>query len=145
MSNDTAGIDAAIGGLGNLARDHSAAGDAAGRDRIAAEYCKRLDDLIDGGWSGALGANNELPDDLLPQRYLDQRAKVMEDLEIQLANCAARYRGAPAGSKEDADAIAEYHRVFDELLRVAGKPVGLDPDAELPDDLMPKVYVNYWL
>lgn len=145
MSNKTAGVDAAIADLGNRARDHAATGDAAGRDRVAADFRKRLDDLIDGGWTGALGAANELPDDQLPQRYLDQRAKVMEDLEIQLANCAARYRGAPAGSKEDADAIAEYHRVFDELLRVAGKPVGLDPDAELPDDLMPKVYVDYWL
>lgn len=119
--------------------------DAAARDRIAAEYCKKLSDLMDGGWTGALGAANELPDDRLPKAYLDQRARVIEDLRIQLAYRAADYRGAPEGSEEDAEAIREYHRLFDELLRVNGEPVGLGPDAELPDDLMPKAYLDFWL
>ncbi len=136
---------AAIAELSAAARAFAAAADAVTRDRIAADFSEMLGELMNGGWTGALGAANELPDERLPKAYLDQRAKVITDLHIQLANLAADYRGSPDGSKEEAEAIRNYHRVFDELLHVTGEPIGLGPDAELPDDLMPKVYVDFWL
>ena len=144
MSDQTPDVDAAIKQLGQLTQRFRTTGAGEQSDSLASQYRKQLDQLLDSGWPGALGAENEIPDDLLPPRYLEQRAGVIEDLEIQLGDWATKYRTAPKGSVQDAEAVREYHRVFAELLRVAGKPIGLDPDSELPDEDMPKVYVDYW-
>lgn len=144
MADQKPDVDAAIKQLGQLAQRFRTAAVGSPRDSLAGQYQTDLDRLLDSGWPGALGADNEIPDDLLPARYLAQRAKVIEDLEIQLGNCATRYRSAPKGSAQNTDAIQEYHRVFAELLRITGKVIGLDPDAELLDEDMPKAYVDYW-
>jgi len=75
----------------------------------------------------------------------NQRNKVISDLKIQLGTWAERYRAAAMGSKDDIDAIAGYHKTFAELLRINGDIIALDPDAELPDHDMPRVYVDFWL
>ncbi|MDR7212071.1 hypothetical protein [Flavobacterium piscis] len=66
-------------------------------------------------------------------------------LQIKLGNLAAQYRSSSEGSPEHYQALNEYYAAFQELVQLCGKIVGLDPDAELPDHLMPKEYVEYWL
>ena len=68
-----------------------------------------------------------------------------DTLQIKLGNLAAQYRSSLEGSPEHYQALKEYYAVFQELVQLCGKIVGLDPDAELPDHLMPKEYVEYWL
>nr|WP_294922251.1 hypothetical protein [uncultured Flavobacterium sp.] len=69
-----------------------------------------------------------------------------DTLQIKLGNLAAQYRSSSEGSPEHYQALKEYYAVFRELVQLCGKIiVGLDPDAELPDHLMPKEYVEYWL
>lgn len=144
MADPTFDVDTAIKQLGQLAHSIRTAGAGSPRDSLEGQYRAELDRLLDSGWPGALGADNEIADDLLPSRYLEQRTRVMDDLEIQLGDLATEYRSAPKGSVKNDEAIREYHRVFAELLRIAGKVIGLDPDSELLDEDMPKAYVDYW-
>lgn len=69
----------------------------------------------------------------------------VDHLHIKLANLATQYRLSLDGSFEHSQALKEYYFVFQELVQLSGEIVALDPDAELPDRLMPKEYVEYWL
>lgn len=144
MADQAFDVDAAIKQLGQLARSIRTAGAGSPRDTLEGQYRAELDRLLDSGWPEALGADNEIPDDMLPSRYLEQRTRVIDGLEIQLGDCATKYRSAPKGSAKNDEAIREYHRAFDELLRITGKVIGLDPDSELLDEDMPKAYVDHW-
>ena len=115
-----------------------------GREILIKEYKQQLNELILNGWSYALGKEQELEESLLPNRYINQRNRVIDDLQIELGYCAERYRSVATGSKDDVESIAEYHKTFAELLRINGKIIALDPDAELPDAEMPKDYVDFW-
>lgn len=68
-----------------------------------------------------------------------------DTLQIKLGNLAAQYRSSSEDSPEHYQALKEYYTVFQELVQLCGEIVGLDPDAELPDHLMPKEYVEFWL
>ena len=144
MADQTPEVGAAIKQLGQLAQRVRTTEAGSSRDALADQYRAELDRLLDSGWPGALGADNEIPDDLLQPRYLDQREKVILDIRIQLGDWATKYRGAPSGSAQNDAAIQGYHRVFDELLRVVGEVVVLAPDSTLLDEDMPKVYVDFW-
>ena len=135
---------AAVAELAIAAKAFSAAPDDATRSRIAADFNGKLDALMKSGWMGALSADSELPHEYLSESYLEQRANVISDLHIRLAELASVYRGVPEGSSEDAEAIQEYHRVFDDLFRIIGEPFGLSWDAHLPDNLMPKAFNDFW-
>ena len=111
------------------------------RSVLVSEYLRKLNELMDKGWLYALGKNDEIEQSLLPERYVNQRNKVIDDLQIELGQLAGNYRASAVGSKKE---ILDYHETFAELLRINGKVVGLDPDSELPDEDMPKVYVDYW-
>lgn len=66
-------------------------------------------------------------------------------LQIKLGKLAVQYRSSLEESPEHYHALNEYYAVFQELVQLCGEIVALDPDAELPDNLMPKEYVEYWL
>ncbi|WP_299220238.1 hypothetical protein [uncultured Aquimarina sp.] len=112
------------------------------KELLTDEYLRQLNDLIRSGWSYALGKENEIDETLLPKSYLTLRHQVIENLQIQLGYCAERYR---ASASDDKETIIEYHKVFQELIRITGTIIGLDPDSELPDKDMPKDYVDFWL
>lgn len=80
-----------------------------------------------------------------PQQYTCQQNTLIENLQIKLGRCAEKYRAAIPNSPSDKQALADYYETYNELVRVNGGIIALDPDAELPDDLMPKDYVDYWL
>lgn len=145
MSSQAFDADQSVEKLSRLAQQFRGAAAGGPRDKLTGQYRTELNQLLAAGWPGALGAANELPDNLLPPRYLEQRAQVIERLEISLADWASKYRANPKGSRENADAIKAYHQVFAELLRVVGKVIALDADAELLDADMPKAYVDHWL
>ncbi len=109
------------------------------------EYLNKLDSLLRKGWDYAFYRENEINESMLPDRYLKQRNQIIENLQIKLGRCAVKYRSAIPNSPSDKRAIAEYYETFDELIRVNGGIIGLDPDSELPDELMPKEYVDFWL
>ncbi len=109
------------------------------------EYLKKLELLLNRGWKYALYREDEIDENLLPRKYIQQRNQVIENLQIKLGRCAAKYRAAIPNSPSDKQALAEYYETFDELVRVNGGILGLDPDSELPDRLMPKAYVDFWL
>jgi hypothetical protein len=99
-----------------------------------------LEQLYQSGWDYVLGWENELPDEHLPARYLQRRAQVINELEGELANIASRYRGCQEGSEAEKKTIADYHEVMKELFRVAHMESTIDPDSELPEELMPQAY-----
>ena len=109
------------------------------------EYLKKLELLLNNGWKHALYRVDEIDENLLPVKYIQQRNQVIENLQIKLGRCAAKYRAAIPNSHSDKQALAEYYETFDELVRINGGILGLDPDSELPDRLMPKEYVDFWL
>lgn len=109
------------------------------------DYVKQLQALLKQGWNYVLGKENEIREDLLPPQYVAQRNQVIENLQIKLGRCAEKYRAAIPNSPSDKQALADYYETYNELVRVNGGIIALDPDAELPDDLMPKDYVDYWL
>lgn len=69
----------------------------------------------------------------------------VDNLHIKLGRVAAQYRSSLEESPEHHQTITEYYAVFHELVKRCGTIVALDPDAELPDHLMPKEYVAFWL
>ena len=76
---------------------------------------------------------------------IPENSKTIDDLEIELSNLAMKYRSAEENSTQHYDALNAYHTTFKELTKLNGGIKALDPDAELPDHLMPKEYVDYWL
>lgn len=69
----------------------------------------------------------------------------IDNLHIKLGHLATQYRSSLEESPEHSQSLTEYYAVFQELVQRCGTIVALDPDAELPDHLMPKKYVEYWL
>ncbi|PXY41323.1 hypothetical protein DMB65_07930 [Flavobacterium cheongpyeongense] len=69
----------------------------------------------------------------------------INQLHIKLANLATQYRSSLDESPEHFQVLHEYYVVFNELVKLCGEIVALDPDAELPDRHMPKEYIAYWL
>lgn len=108
-------------------------------------YIQQLDELLKKGWDYAFYREDEINEPFLPDRYVQQRNQVIEDLQIKLGRCATKYRSAIPNSPSDKQALTDYYETFDELVRINGGIIGLDPDSELPDRLMPKAYVDFWL
>jgi hypothetical protein len=52
---------------------------------------------------------------------------------------------APEDSEDDTSAVSDYQKTFSELVRIIEIIIGLDQNSELPDDIMPESYVEYWL
>ena len=69
----------------------------------------------------------------------------IEQLQMKLSDLAVRYRVSAEDSEEHRQVLDEYYKTFWQLVELCGKIVGLDPDAELPDRLMPREYVDHWL
>lgn len=107
-------------------------------------YTAELNNLMGQGWDYALGKENELNERLMPAAYIAQRDEVIDDLQIRLSKLATKYRAAPENSNADKKAIADYHETYAELVRINGGVIGLDPDAELPNDLMPQIHKDFW-
>lgn len=108
---------------------------------LIAHYTRVLNRLMLNGWTYALGNENEIDESHLPNQYINQRNRVIDDLEIQLAYCAGEFYASSKGSSEEQDIIGEYYKIFDELVRISGGiKRGFDFDSELPNELMPKEY-----
>jgi hypothetical protein len=116
--------------------------------RPGADQIRRFNDglarLYELGWDYALGYKHELPDDVLPERYVQRRAQILDELELELGRLATRYRSSQEGTEEERQVILRYQEVMEELFRIghwSGEP---DLDAQLPERHMPKVYKDYW-
>ncbi len=68
----------------------------------------------------------------------------IETLQMRLSDFATQYRASKNDSEEHR-ALTEYYKTFEQLVKINGGIIALDPDAELPDELMPKAYVDFWL
>lgn len=68
----------------------------------------------------------------------------IEKLQIKLSHLAAQYRASEENSEQEQQILNEYYKTFEQLVTLNGGIIGLDPDAELPDSLMPKNYVDFW-
>lgn len=68
----------------------------------------------------------------------------IEGLQIKLSELAAKYRSSEEDSELHHQVLKEYYSTFQQLVALNGGIIGLDPDAELPERLMPKEYVEYW-
>ena len=134
-----------LGRLGSIAREWRGQGPSGGEQgEIASAFQNTLALLYETGWDYALGWENELPDEYLPERYLSKRAEIIHMLENELAYRAMDYRGSSDGSEEQATILDRYRRTMEEMYRI-GHWSG-EPDAEsfLPYELMPEVYKEYW-
>ena len=131
--------------LRRIAKDWRTTDPASPRRReIEGHYRKALDDLYATGWDDALGWEDELPDERLPQRYLARRAAIIDDLESRLARFSMAWRRAPRESDERRQLHEAYTSAMDELFRIghwSGEP---DAESQLPYDLMPQSYRDFW-
>ena len=107
------------------------------------EFRGEIEALLTDGWTWALGAKFDIDDNLLPDKYIRQRAAVLDSLEIGLGRMATAFRSA-IGPADSMEAISTYHKIFAEHLRLCGRILAFDPDSELPDRLMPQEYVDHW-
>lgn len=80
------------------------------------------------------------------QEILKNKGEINEVdfLETQLGRLSMMYRSE---STENATKkiIEHYHETYYKMVKLNKGIIALDPDAELPDYLMPKEYVEYWL
>lgn len=72
--------------------------------------------------------------------------QAIDTLERQLATLAYRWRSIPdaLNAPEAQPVVLEYHAVMDQLWQQGWTGRGLLPDAELPDELMPQYFQDYW-
>ncbi len=66
-------------------------------------------------------------------------------LQTELAVVASMYRSEPENSTNENNILKRYTTIFNKLIELNKGIIALDPDAELPDSLMPKEYVDFWL
>jgi hypothetical protein len=119
-----------------------------GQGTPSANQIRQFKDLIEQlygmGWDNALGWEHELPEENLPEHYLQRRTRILDELERELGRLAVRYRSSQEGSSEEHQIISRYREVMEELFRIghwSGEP---DLDAQLPERHMPQVYKDYW-
>lgn len=137
-------FDDDINQLADLAKHIKQASEQQSQPLLSA-YLDRLNHLMGNGWHYALGSDNEIDKALLPEHYLLQRKRTIQRLQLSLGACAMEYRSTGENSPASDKAIADYHGIYRELVRISGEILALDPDAELPDELMPADYVQFWL
>jgi hypothetical protein len=70
---------------------------------------------------------------------------LIERLQMELSDLAMQYRSSEKYSEAHHQALYGYYKTFQQVVKLNGGIFALDPDAELPDELMPKEYVDYWL
>jgi len=68
----------------------------------------------------------------------------MAQLEQHLGQLAYQWRSVPLESPEARAIVHEYHDVLAALWQQGWTGEGLLPDAELPDELMPRYFMEYW-
>ncbi len=115
-----------------------------GRSEAVRQFEALLARLYESGWDDALGWQRELPDEFLPARYLTRRAQRIDELEIDLARFSAGWRRSREHPSERAAYYEAYRDTIDELFRVghwAGEP---DAESQLPYELMPESYKQFW-
>jgi hypothetical protein len=111
---------------------------------LVEQFQSLLSDLYGGGWDDVLGWQSELPDEFLPQRYVDRRAERIDGLEIELARSAEGWRRSKDNLTERDLYYEAYATAMEELFRIghwSGEP---DAESQLPYDLMPQVYKEFW-
>ena len=70
----------------------------------------------------------------------------IDKLEVRLSRLAMKWRSSHSQKElEDASKIvAEYHTTMNQLWSLGWDGSDLLPDSELPDELMPKYFLEYW-
>lgn len=66
-------------------------------------------------------------------------------LQTELAVVASMYHSEPENSPNGNNILKRYTTIFNKLIELNKGIIALDPDAELPDSLMPREYVDFWL
>lgn len=69
----------------------------------------------------------------------------IEQLQMKLSYLASDYRSCKEDSALHHTVLETYYLVFNKLVELNGGIIALDLDAELPDHVMPKEYVDFWL
>jgi hypothetical protein len=77
---------------------------------------------------------------------VESKSEMIDALESRLCNLAYYWRGKHStGAYEAASKIVdEYHATMAELWSLGGHGEGLTPDEELPDELMPDYWLEWW-
>jgi hypothetical protein len=77
---------------------------------------------------------------------MSNESEFIDKLEIRLSDLAIKWRSTHfQGNLEDASkAIEEYHSTMDQLWLLGWDGEVLPPEAELPDELMPQYFIEYW-
>jgi len=98
-------------------------------------------------YSGSLGLSipsiKYLGAEPYPQYAYDQQDPVVAVGESLLGELAALWRSTKESPDQAKNVVKTYHDLFG-LLWLRGFRGDMFPEAELPDDLMPKYYLEYW-
>ncbi len=96
---------------------------------IVKEYHSTMAKLYELGWDGELNYDSELPERLMPHEYW-KRA---------VCGFAAHWRERQGNPELQAYSLKGY-QIFMASLYASGWEGELEPDCQLPDELMPKEY-----
>ncbi|MCC6298426.1 MAG: hypothetical protein IT314_03955 [Anaerolineales bacterium] len=69
------------------------------------------------------------------------QAELIKELEHRLSNIAMEWRSKP---QDDLKLVEEYSSTMDQLWKLGWDGSTLSLDAQLPDGLMPKYFLEYW-
>jgi hypothetical protein len=108
------------------------------------EFGRLLAALHQVGWNGLLGWRDELPDEYLPEWYLARRAERLDTLERDLGRFAEGWGRSKDHPSQREMFYEAYVNTLEELFRIghwSGEPAA---ESQLPDELMPKVYREFW-
>jgi hypothetical protein len=76
----------------------------------------------------------------------NQQDGLIKELVHRLGHLAMQWRGLylKERQKEETAVIEEYHSIFAQLWALGWDGGDLLPDSELPDELMPKYFIEKW-
>ena len=77
---------------------------------------------------------------------MSSESELIDKLEVHLSHLAMKWRSLHFQKElEDASKIVDqYHTTMDQLWSLGWDGGDLLPDSELPNELMPKYFLEYW-
>ena len=77
---------------------------------------------------------------------MSNESELIDKLEVHLSQLATKWRSSHSQNEliDAAKIVEEYHEIMAQLWSLGWNGGDLLPDSELPDELMPKYFLEYW-
>ncbi|MCP4135082.1 MAG: hypothetical protein GY754_29170 [bacterium] len=123
------------------------AGEGKDNTKTVKNYCQKLSKLYETGWNYSLYLVNEIPQEYLPEFYLERTKEIVAGCFDKLGYLLDQYldnKDTPA--KRD-PIIEEYHKILEEMFKIGHDEDDLfiDMDTCLKDEYMPDFYTEEFI